>query len=58
MRNNTVERTINFRLRLKPDGTWDLEQCSEYNETVLIVEEGEDKIITIQAIAEELRYHG
>ncbi len=58
MSNNTVERTINFRIRLKPDNTWELEQCSEYNETISLEQDGDDKIITIQAIAEELRYYG
>lgn len=48
-------RTMNIKLRLKSDNSFDLEQCSEYNSVVTVANDGDDKVIQINAQIEEMR---
>lgn len=48
-------RTMNIRLRLRSDNSFDLEQCSEYNSTITVTDDGDDKVIQINAQIEEMR---
>ncbi len=51
-------RTLNIRLRLKEDNTIDIEQFSEYNSSISVTNDGNDKVIKINADIEEMRNHG
>tara|TARA_A100001201_G_scaffold141870_2_gene138457 strand:- start:220 stop:399 length:180 start_codon:yes stop_codon:yes gene_type:complete len=51
-------RRLNIRLRLKEDNTIDIEQFSEYNSSISVTNDGNDKIIKINADIEEMRHHG
>ena len=51
-------RTLNIRLRLQDDHTIDIEQFSEYNSSISVTNDGNDKIIKINADIEEMRNNG
>ena len=51
-------RRLNIRLRLKEDNTIDIEQFSEYNSSINVTSDGNDKIIKINADIEEMRDYG
>lgn len=51
-------RRLNIRLRLKENNTIDIEQFSEYNSNISVTNDGNDKIIKINADIEEMRDYG
>lgn len=49
-----THRTMNIKLRIKPDNSVEKIQFSEYEEVITIEEDGDDKILTITAEIEEV----
>ncbi len=47
-------RTMNIKLRIKPDNSVEKIQFSEYEEVITLEEDGDDKILTITANIEEM----
>ena len=50
-------RTMNIKLRIKPDNSVEKIQFSEYEDVITLEEDGDDKILTITADIEEM-YNG
>ena len=51
-----IYRRLNIKLRIKRDNTVEKEQLSEYEATISLVEDGDDKVLTITALIEENRH--
>ena len=51
-------RNLNIKFRLKSDNTVEVEQFSEWDETITVTNDGDDKIIVVQGKIEEMRDHG
>lgn len=47
-------RTMNIKLRIKPDNTVEKIQFSEYDDVITLEEDGDDKILIITAQIEEI----
>ena len=47
-------RTMNIKLRIKPDNTVEKMQFSEYEDVITLEEDGDDKILIITAQIEEM----
>jgi len=47
-------RTMNIKLRIKSDNSVEKIQFSEYEEEITLIEDGDDKILTITAQIEEV----
>lgn len=47
-------RTMNIKLRIKPDNTVEKIQFSEYDDVITLEEDGDDKILIITAQIEEM----
>lgn len=47
-------RTMNIKLRIKPDDTVEKIQFSEYDDVIILEEDGDDKILIITAQIEEM----
>jgi len=47
-------RTMNIKLRIKPDNTVEKIQFSEYEDVITLEEDGDDKILIITAQIEEM----
>lgn len=47
-------RTMNIKLRIKPDNSVEKIQFSEYEDVITLEEDGDDKILTITAEIEEM----
>ena len=47
-------RTMNIKLRIKPDNSVEKIQFSEYEDVITLEEDGDDKILTITADIEEV----
>ncbi len=53
-----VYRTMNIKLRIKPDNSVEKIQFSEYEDVITLTEDGDDKILTITAQIEEMQHGG
>ena len=51
-------RTMNIKLRIKPDNTVEKMQFSEYEDVITLEEDGDDKILIITAQIEEMNNGG
>ena len=51
-----IYRTMNIKLRIKPDNSVEKIQFSEYEEEITLTEDGDDKILTITAQIEEIQH--
>ena len=49
-------RTMNIKLKIKSDNSVEKIQFSEYEDVITLIEDGDDKILTITAQIDEMQH--